>query len=437
MAIPSSDLNAGALAAYRRGDFAAALSEAAAALSVRPADRQLQLLHAQSALRAGEFALAEACFRALATSRREDSPLWFNAAQAAMRQGRSRDAQALLLRLLRFDRDFEPAWQALANAEFLSAGSNALRCLLRNRFVRHTSDYRGAQRALSLLATLDQGLPANCGWGDSAGVSPSTVAPSYSVILCSAMPARLEAAAIEYRRCLGASTQIITIPNPPSLASGYNEGLEKATGDWLIFSHDDVDLLHADLGQRLAQHLSHADIIGVAGATQATGPGWAWAGHPYLNGWISYPGIDAESYEAGFYSFAGPRVDGIQLLDGVFLAMRAEVARRLRFDDRTFDGFHHYDLDVCRRAIEAGYRLAVATDLGLIHHSRGNFGDAWRHYAARFVAKHPALAAPKPGDAHYYVARVADKEQVAALQERVASIMEPRGQGSCIGGARQ
>ena len=83
----------------------------------------------------------------------------------------------------------------------------------------------------------------------------------------------------------------------------------------------------------------------------------------------------------------------MQSLDGVFMAMRRETLGELRFDERTFDGFHFYDLDFSYRAHLAGLRLAVSTDILVLHASEGQFADDWKRYAARFLGKFPSLTA--------------------------------------------
>ena len=76
------------------------------------------------------------------------------------------------------------------------------------------------------------------------------------------------------------------------------------------------------------------------------------------------------------------------VLDGVLLAARREIFATVRFDAATFDGFHCYDIDWSYRAALAGFRLAAAGDLQVVHASRGRYDDVWQQYAERFCAKH-------------------------------------------------
>jgi len=112
-------------------------------------------------------------------------------------------------------------------------------------------------------------------------------------------------------------------------------------------------------------------------------------------------------------------VGGIQALDGVFLAVRRAVLDTIRFDDKTFNGFHLYDVDFTYAAHLTGFRLAVACDLFLLHHSVGNLDDNWRHFAGRFVRKyHDRLPRRRPrtfATAAIYVER--HQELLEVMQE--------------------
>jgi len=84
----------------------------------------------------------------------------------------------------------------------------------------------------------------------------------------------------------------------------------------------------------------------------------------------------------------------MQALDGLFMAANREVLERVRFDEVTFDGFHCYDIDFSFSSHLAGFRVAVAADMPVLHASAGNFDPTWEHYAARFMAKHAASIPP-------------------------------------------
>jgi hypothetical protein len=240
------------------------------------------------------------------------------------------------------------------------------------------------------------------------GESPAVVVepsarPPISIVTCSDDDAQFAAMAASYHRALaGWRHDIVRIADAKSIAEGYTRGTAAATGEIVIFSHDDVELLAADFGPRLAHRLAECDVLGVAGATRATGPAWSFAGWPFLHGSVIYP--ESTGYRVTVYSRAVPLARGIRVMDGVFLAMRRDVALRIGWDAATCDGFHGYDVDFTLRAAQAGCRLAAASDLGVVHLSYGSFDERWEATARKLMARHPELNG-EPGKETGFVAR--------------------------------
>jgi len=183
----------------------------------------------------------------------------------------------------------------------------------------------------------------------------------------------------------------IHFANRDPLAITYNAAIEAAPpGAVLAFCHDDVDLGPDPLGPQLAAALARFDLVGVAGNQrhQSGQTGWwldprrgGWD-HPFLSGALRHgtPG----AAELAVY---GPTPMPVELLDGVFLAARADTLRRsgVRFDPR-FD-FHYYDLDVCRSARRAGLSLGT-WPLPLLHASGGEpWGAAWNERQLAYLSK--------------------------------------------------
>jgi len=224
------------------------------------------------------------------------------------------------------------------------------------------------------------------------------------------------------------------------LAAVYNPAIERSEpGDRLVFIHDDVYVDDWHLDVRLQQALSVYDVVGVAGATvrQPGQPAWwateargqlnvtapgtqsgaikhikprkrrAWArliesGLAHLplgrGAWreqwnvnpdgtcslkpLSQKGTSAPSSPhagsgTGRLDTFGPTPASVNLLDGVFIAARADRLKEsaVRFDPRF--KYHFYDLDFCRQCEAAG--LSMGTwPIALTHGSYGSWGDAWR-----------------------------------------------------------
>ncbi len=209
-----------------------------------------------------------------------------------------------------------------------------------------------------------------------------------SIIICSINPERFRAVCEMYGRVFaGESCEVVAVHDARSLAEGYNRAVSAAKGDLLLFSHDDVEALNADFKQRLFDHMAHADLVGVAGATKVVGGAWALAAPPHVFGQIAHVHPREKHYDAIIWGAPRRRIDGVKVMDGVFLCAKRAVAEKVRFDDTTFTGFHVYDLDFTFRSHLAGFRLAVGCDLCLLHFSAGRWDQSWKHFEDVFRAK--------------------------------------------------
>ncbi len=218
---------------------------------------------------------------------------------------------------------------------------------------------------------------------------PPAPSKHISVIICSIDPARFASVCANYHALLAdVPHDIIGIHDARSLCEGYNRGIRQATGDYLIFSHDDIEIVSPDFAHKLSSYLERFDIIGIAGTTRLTGPAWVHAGWPHFHGQVGSRNSVTGQLVMQCYDLRGSCTPNAQALDGAFFAARREVAHALRFDETHFDGWHLYDVDFTFSAHLAGMRMAICHDLCVIHASGGQWDDAWQHYANVFMAKH-------------------------------------------------
>jgi len=211
-----------------------------------------------------------------------------------------------------------------------------------------------------------------------------------SVVFCSIDSASTESIERHYRTLLGDEPhEIIAIRDARSLAEGFNRGLDRSSGNVVIFSHDDIQFLDpAPWRATLKAHLADVDLVGVAGTSRLVYASWARAGPPYTFGQVCELDGRVAPFRVLICSVPTPLIRCMQAVDGLFMAVRRGVAEQVRFDEQTFDGFHCYDIDFSYSAHLAGFRVAVAADLPVLHRSPGNFDQAWEHYAKRFMEKH-------------------------------------------------
>jgi GT2 family glycosyltransferase len=188
----------------------------------------------------------------------------------------------------------------------------------------------------------------------------------------------------------------VAYDNKQGLPTVYNAALGRAAAnEAVLFIHDDVWLEDPQWVDKLFVALGRFDVVGVAGNTRRIkgqrswlytryeGEGERfWLDHPHLSGSVQHgprPGGEATVY--------GPAPARCELLDGVFIAVRNDVAARsgVAFDTR-FD-FHFYDLDFCRTARSRGLTLGT-WPVTLTHQSGGAFSsDGWKQGLARYQRK--------------------------------------------------
>ena len=148
-----------------------------------------------------------------------------------------------------------------------------------------------------------------------------------------------------------------------------NFGARKATGDYLLFMNDDVEILGKDWLASMVQ------------SVQCTGVGVVGATLRYPNGTIQHAGISLstspygvamhkfrfcngqESFLHGWYAVDRECV----AVTGACMMSPASVFWELGGFDEKFAVICN-DTDYCLRVGQAGYRCLVKADLGLIHH---------------------------------------------------------------------
>lgn len=405
-----------AFAAWNEGRYPDVVAAASAWLGRQPGSGEAYQIAGQALVRMGNTVEAAKSFEN-AEALGGGPVCAFNAGNAWQAAGdremaakawlRAADGHAVLgQRALSLGRSLVGAGEPLVAARVLSS------------LIRRDPEVHGAMQLLVSLAASERAATSAPVRLDAPGTGPAP--SSWSFVVCSIDEAGFAAfSAMIAARFAGVEHEIVRIADAASLCEGYERGLARSSGEAVVFCHDDIDLLAPDAAARLAIHLTHCDVVGIAGATRVTGPAVFWAGHPWLHGWISYRTPGDADYEVTAMSIDGPRVDGIQALDGAFIACRRDAAVATGFDAAVFDGFHLYDLDFSYRAHLAGFRLVVACDLGLVHASKGDFGRDWSRYAERFRAKFPSLTGPR-GSTHYYAARVPAAGDVLAFQRRLA-----------------
>jgi hypothetical protein len=210
----------------------------------------------------------------------------------------------------------------------------------------------------------------------------------FSIVINSIDPVKFSSVSAMYGRVLaGHEFEIVGIRDAKSAAEGYTRGVAASRGDVVILSHDDIEFLCADLGQRVRSHLNQFDIVGIAGTCRLTHPMWSWTGPPNNYGQVAHGNPDG-TFHVEIFSTPATAVGGIQAVDSVFMACRRQAVVDLGFDPVRYTHFHCYEADFCVRALERGLKIAVACDLPAIHNSVGRMDQSWADAARMFMQQH-------------------------------------------------
>lgn len=249
-----------------------------------------------------------------------------------------------------------------------------------------------------------------------------------SVITCSIDNEKFARFEAQLGRAIRSDYELIKIPDADSLTEGYQRGALQASGDVLIFCHDDVEFLNDNLDTLIMEDLERCQILGVAGTSRLGEGNWVSMGYPYLHGQIATWKPQDTQATLYLYGCGQDEVfqDGLQALDGVFFAMKRESLRELHFDTEVFNGFHLYDLDFTYAAFLHGMSIAVDHRIHILHHSGGSYNVTWRRYRHRFNRKYRGRLNKLPNDrkplVYYRGDTCRDREELKAEMENNSNL---------------
>ncbi len=203
-----------------------------------------------------------------------------------------------------------------------------------------------------------------------------------SIIISSYQPEYFAALENNIAETVGVPYEIVKIDNPGTMGvcAAYNKGAEKAKFEYLLFLHEDV-LFHTDKwAEKLIKHLQvpGTGVVGVAGSDYVPVVPCGWyvnsPPHQFLNLIQSTKDSNTPST---LYSIQKEKYK-VFALDGVFLAMKAEVYKQFKFNER-ITVFHGYDADISLHVAKK-YQNYVISNILIEHFSLGgadkNFFEA-------------------------------------------------------------
>jgi hypothetical protein len=177
--------------------------------------------------------------------------------------------------------------------------------------------------------------------------------------------------------------EVIALGGQAGIAAAYNKilravGVTLDPGDALVLLHDDLEIVDPDAVEVILDAVRRFHVSGPVGTSGAFG-GIAW-----WNG-----GVQGRQQTDSMLVGGAPHLGPATALDGSCLILSAAASWALRFDE-SYDGFHGYDVDLCRQARGYWSLDVFATDqapvgtvpLGTHHHTTVGFksqpiADSW------------------------------------------------------------
>ncbi|RTY83273.1 hypothetical protein EKL99_06795 [Flavobacterium sp. ZB4P23] len=183
------------------------------------------------------------------------------------------------------------------------------------------------------------------------------------------------------KKTVGCEYELIVIDNSEntySIFEAYNLGIDKSTGDYLCFIHDDI-LIHTigwgNTIEGVFKNDNQVGLIGVAGAKLKTKMPSPWWNCPEDQKVICIIQHHADKKEEKMISgFDNDALVEVVVIDGIFMAMRKD--EHVLFDT-TLKGFHNYDLNISFEYKKRGYKVVVTNQVIIEHYSTGNINAQW------------------------------------------------------------
>ncbi len=214
----------------------------------------------------------------------------------------------------------------------------------------------------------------------------------FSIIVCSIKPELAEALHQSIASTIGCPFEMMICDNRGSdrgIGVVYNEAAARARGEYLCFVHEDVLFHTPGWGPRIAQKLAEqtTGVIGFAGSNTKLRS---------LSGWSANSSDVRQNYTQRFRSgrrrhfYDNPEEVDFSpavCLDGFCLFVRREVWAANPFDEKTFAGFHGYDLDFTT-TIACHHCNYVCNRIEVEHISEGGFTPVWFEALKRYHQKH-------------------------------------------------
>jgi len=186
----------------------------------------------------------------------------------------------------------------------------------------------------------------------------------------------------------GYEYEIIVVDNSENkynIFQAYNIGVERAKYEYLCFMHEDIIYLTANWGDVVTKEFenSRVGMLGVMGSYYVG---------KYQTYWFD-SGFNAGQY----YDNARSRKEwpkkvwgsDVVAVDGLWMCIRRDLFTygKIKWDEKTYKGFHFYDMDMSMQVLYSGFRVKIVEDFFVQHLTEGKFGKSFWMNCMRFHLK--------------------------------------------------
>ena len=206
-----------------------------------------------------------------------------------------------------------------------------------------------------------------------------------SIIICSVDKQLLDKLVLNIRETIGVEFEIISTDNSIDklgICKIYNESAVNAKFPILCFMHEDISIDTKNWGGLVVNYLAdkQTGMLGVAGGDTKSSVPSPWAVSAISNEINIVQHDKFNKKPARHIVISNPEKTGtlkqVVTLDGVWLCTKKEVFDQFRFDERTYTGFHGYDIDFSLQ-VNSKYKLYVVFEILINHYSEGTPDMRW------------------------------------------------------------
>lgn len=218
-----------------------------------------------------------------------------------------------------------------------------------------------------------------------------------SIIVCSRREHDFRKLKSNIEKTIGSHFEIIRINNTNNqynIFQAYNEGVRRSKGDILCFCHEDIFFHSANWGKNVLRHFQDEKLgaIGVAGCSalpKVPAPWWnSGSLNQQLKNIIQHYNNSSDSniknqngisISKDYNNPGNLKIQPVVAVDGVWFCIRKELFKIISFDEKTYPGFHFYDIDICLQVLTSFHsvKVAVVYDVLIEHLSQGTLNKDW------------------------------------------------------------